>query len=104
MRSLVLIILLSFSQMNAQGLDKSSNERIKSCLNALYKDQKDFFKRNGRYAAHVNQLHSSEREACYGVVLSLRRKSSQDYRITGVMGDSSATMTSAMKLTWNKTP
>lgn len=101
---LIFSALFLFQTLNAQGLDKAYNEKIKTCLNALYHDQKDFFKRNGRYAAHVNQLHSSEREACYGVVLSLRRKSSQDFRITGVMGDSSATMTSSMKLTWNKNP
>jgi hypothetical protein len=100
-----LFILCCFvNRVWSQVPEKSQNERIKICLNALFQDQKDFFKRNGRYAAHVDQLHSSEREACYGVILSLRRNSSKEFRITGVMGELSGTINSSMKLTWNKSP
>ena len=87
---------------DVQAEPSISSEKIKNCLTALHKDQKEFHKRNGRFAAHVNQLHHSEREECSGVILMLRRKSSQDYRITGEMGGTSGTITQNEKIIWAK--
>lgn len=65
---------------------QNSAEKIKGCLNSLYNDQLEFHKRSGRYAAHVDQLHNSEREPCYGMVLRLSRKTAQDFQIVAEMG------------------
>jgi hypothetical protein len=77
---------------------QASTEKIKDCLNSLYADQIEFHKRSGRYAAHVDQLHNSEREACYGMVLRLSRKTGQDFHISAEMGGEVWTITQEKKL------
>lgn len=86
------VAFLSVIVLSHTVLANSYSDRIKTCLAALYQDQKDFHKRNGRFAAHVNQLHHSEREACYGMVLRLNRKTGQDFRISAEIGEQSGSI------------
>ena len=47
----------------------------------LYNDQTLFIKKSGHYAAHVDLLENSEKSACFGISLKLKRKTVKDYNI-----------------------
>lgn len=68
-------------------LAQTDSDRIKTCLSVLYQDQAQFIKTSGHYAAHVDLLENSEKDACFGVSLKLSRKTVKDYNIQGSMND-----------------
>jgi len=80
---MISIFLLSFNL--AFSLDDS--EKIQVCLKALHKDQTRFVRTSGHYAAHVNLLENSEKDACFGVSLKLSRQTIHDFKIQGSMND-----------------
>lgn len=77
----MLSVLLNFA------FSQTDSEKIQTCLNALYKDQIKFIRSSGHFAAHVNLLENSEKEACFGVQLKMSRQTIRDFKITGSMND-----------------
>lgn len=77
--NLLLLLSIAFSQ--------TDDEKIKICLKALHKDQSQFVKSSGHYAAHVDLLDNSDKEACFGIQLKLSRQTVQDYQIQGSKND-----------------
>lgn len=69
------------------AIAQTDSEKIQVCLNALYKDQIKFIRSSGHFAAHVNLLENSEKEACFGVHLKMSRQTIRDFKITGTMND-----------------
>lgn len=81
-----MILLILFLSSNF-AFSQTDTEKIHVCLKALYKDQYQFVRSSGHYAAHVDLLENSDKQACFGIQLKLSRQTVQDYKIQGSKND-----------------